>query len=614
MRGTDRGRRKKKNPARGRIIWVGGGIALLGLSLASREAAAQLAGPSLGVPTVGPGGTGAAGARGGGGSIATGIGGGISGFGNAPGAFTVPFGAYGLPPAPATVPPPLATTPVEIPSVPPAWLLTPSIQFGEAFNDNVNLAPKGSRIADFITTITPGLTLAGQSARVTLNVTYDPQELIFARSSPNTVLQQRLAGTGRAELWRQTLYVEGAASISQAYARSTGAVAPTTLTNNNNLQTVYTETASPYVLQHLGSYADSESRYRFTSTSTSATNGGGGSGIAPEITHELRQTLLGGEFFGRLGWQSLADYTRLERGQATGDPFSGTTGKDELLRTDLKYPVYQALSAIGGIGYERITDPTLVTQPKGVIWDVGLTYQPNQLVAATLTYGERFDRTDIEFNATYNLDPQLSLSAIYTQTIQTGQSLLAASQTPSGAGTTTGTTTTGTTTPGGLTVPGPLGPNPTTGGATGTSPSFGLSSGAFLAKTAEVAATLTKERNTYNATLYETKISGNTVVSTNTSTSAATVTAQRVFGGFFNWGHLLRPDLTANTGAGYYRTLFLDGTGRRDKVYTLSVGLTYNLSRTATATLSLSRSDQRSNITSDTLLDDIIMATIQKQF
>jgi uncharacterized protein (PEP-CTERM system associated) len=608
MRGRSRGRSKKKNTVRGRIIWVGGGIALLGLSLASREAAAQLAGPSIGVPTVGPGGTGAAGAMGGGGGIATGIGGGLNGFSNAPGAFTVPFGAYGLPPAPATAPPPLATGPVEIPSVPPAWLLTPSIQLGEAFNDNVNLAPKGSRISDFITTITPGLTLAGQSARVTLNVTYDPQELIFARSSPNTVLQQRLNGTGRAELWLQTLYVEGAASISQAYARATGAVAPTTLTTNNNLETVYTETASPYVLQHLGSYADSESRYRFTSTSTSATNGGGGSGIAPEITHELRQTLLGGEFFDRLGWQGLADYTRLERGQATGDPFSGTTAKDELLRTDFKYPVYQSFSAVAGIGYERITDPTLTTQPKGVIWDVGVTYQPNQLVAATLTYGQRFARNDIEFNATYNLDPQLSLSAIYTQTIQTGQSLLAASQTPSGASTaaTTGGTSTGGTSTGGAGIVGG-------GGATGTSPSFGLSSGAFLAKTGEVAATLTKERNTYSATLYETKISGNTVVSTNTA-SAATVTAERVFGGFLNWGHLLRPDLTANTGAGYYRTLFLDGTGRRDKVYTLSVGLTYNLSRTATATLSLSRSDQRSNITSDTLLDDIIMATIQKQF
>jgi uncharacterized protein (PEP-CTERM system associated) len=600
MRGSGRGRAKNKNRARGkRIVGIGGSLALAGLALGGADAAAQVSGISTGVPALGPGGTGAVGATGGGG-IATGIG----GFGAAPGAFTTPFAAYGLPPAPATAPPPPAVTPLEIPSVPPAWRLVPAIELGEAFTDNVNLAPPGARQSDFITTITPSLTLTGQTAHLNLDLTYAPQLLLFARTAPTSVLQQRLSGTGRAELWSQTLFVEGAASIAQAYARNTGPVAPTTLTTNNNLQTVYTETASPYLLQHFGTFADSESRYRFTSTSTSATTGAS-SDIAPEITHELRQTLLGGELFGRLGWQALGDYTRLERGQATGDPFSGTTAKDTLLRTDLKYPVYKALSAIGGIGYERITDPSLTTQPKGVIWDVGLTYQPNPLVAATLTYGKRFDRTDIEFNAAYNLDPQLSLNAIYTQTIQTGQSLIAgglltntATNTNTGANPTTGTA-----------------PPPTTIGANlGTSPSFGLTSGAFIAKTGEVAATLTKERNTYGATLYESKVSGNTTLTGSAAAAAATVTAERLFGGFVTWDHLLKPDLTSNASAGYYRALFLDGSGRHDNVYTISIGLTYNLSRNASATLSLSRSDQQSNIPADTLVVDIIMATVRKEF
>ena len=44
--------------------------------------------------------------------------------------------------------------------------------------------------------------------------------------------------------------------------------APTTLTTNGNLQTAYTENLSPYVRQHLGSYADSESRYVFSSVTT----------------------------------------------------------------------------------------------------------------------------------------------------------------------------------------------------------------------------------------------------------------------------------------------------------------------------------------------------------
>src|SRR5215469_7429538 len=44
-------------------------------------------------------------------------------------------------------------------TVPPAWTLTPSLEIGEAYNDNVNLAPPGAEVWDVITTITPGLQL-----------------------------------------------------------------------------------------------------------------------------------------------------------------------------------------------------------------------------------------------------------------------------------------------------------------------------------------------------------------------------------------------------------------------------------------------------------------------
>lgn len=600
MTGRSRGRSKNKNEARGTGIGLPGwrrsfGLSFLGLSILgfAGSAGAQVTAPSTYTPPAA------------GGGISTGIGGSIAG-GVGVGAPSGGFAAFGPPPAPATAPPPLPVGPLDIPTVPPAWLLVPSIEVGEAFNDNVNLAPRGSRVWDFITTVSPGLTLTGQTARLNVALTYNPQELIFARSSPSNVLQQRLLGTGRAELWREVLFVEGSASISQAFVRSTGPIAQTTLTTSNNLQTVSSETISPYVLQHLGSYANSESRYRFSKTETS------GAIIAPEQIHELRQTFLGGEFFGRLGWSLIGDMTQLERGQLAGDPFSGITSKDTLIRADFKYPVYQALAVIGGTGYERISDPTLSVQPKGVIWNAGLQYQPNELVFASLTYGQRFEQSDIEFNASYNLDPQLRLSASYTQTIQTSQSQLAGNTAGLAFDPTTGQFVTQGT-PGGI---------PITGGRVSAS---GISSGSFLAKTASLNATLTKERNTYSAQLYTSKVSGNattlgtTTLTAGTSsatfgTNAATVTAERIMGANTSWTHQLQPNLSSTAGAGYYRTLFQDGTGRRDNTYTVSIGLTYTLSRTASANLTLSRSDLRSNIAVNSLVDDIVMATIRKEF
>lgn len=514
-------------------------------------------------------------------------------FGLTPGALTTAAGAYGAPPpAAAVVEPPLAETPVEIPEVPPAWLLVPAISLGESFTDNANLAPAGSRVWDLITTVGPELNLTGQTARLNVALTYDPQELIFARSSPTTVLQERLLGTGTAIIWPEVLFFDANASINQAFVHPTGPVGPTTLTTSNNLTTVYAANASPYLRQHLGSYSDSETRYRFTTTSTDA------GGIAPEDIHELRQTLVSGEAFGRLGWQLTGDYTKLNRGHDPTDPFSGVSSKDELARADLSYPIYYSLSAVGGVGYERITDPTLSSPPKGIIWDTGVRYQPNQLVAATLTYGKRFNTTDIEFNGTYNLDPQLSLSAIYTETIQTSLSQF--------AGATNQTVT-----------------NPLTGLPVGTvtTSASGISSGAFLAKTAELDAVLTKERNTYSGKVYETKTGGNstttvssTTLATTSTASASAVIAERITGAALTWDHKLWPDLTATAGTSYYRARFGDGSGRVDNSYTLSLALAYTLSRTATANITLSRSDLRSNIAVDSLIVDTVTATIRKQF
>jgi len=510
-------------------------------------------------------------------------------------------GAYGAP-APAiavAAPPDNAAAALDIPTVPPAWLLTPSFELGETFTDNVNLSPRGSRVWDVITTASPGLAVTGQTSRLRLGLTYNPQEVIYARSSPHTALQQRLLGTGTGELWRDILYFDLSASISQAFIRPTGAIGPTTLTNNNNLQTVYTLNASPYLRQHLGSYADSETRYRFSTASTS------GSGIAPETINELRETVFGGEVFGRLHWTLTGDYTRLDRAQDTTDQFGGTASKDELVRADFSYPLWQGISAIGGVGYERIVDPTLSSQPKGVIWNAGLQYQPNELVAATLTYGERFDRSDIELNATYNLDPQLRLSALYTQTIQTSLSQLAGSTNQTLLG------------PNGLPVT-PTGGTPGTPGTLTSTSTFGISSGSFFARTAELDAVLTKERNTYSLRAFASKQSGSSTTTTAGTavnpTANSTATAERIFGAAVSWNHKLRADLSATAGGSYYRSLFLDGTGRRDKTFLFTLGLNYTLSRTARATISLSRSDLRSNISANDLISDVVMATIRKEF
>src|SRR6185312_8308895 len=89
--------------------------------------------------------------------------------------------------------------------LPGTWVITPSVEVGETWNDNITLAPKGSETRDFITTVTPGLNILLQAPRVNFAVNYAQQALIFAGHSNFDTLQQRLAGKGRAEIIPENL-------------------------------------------------------------------------------------------------------------------------------------------------------------------------------------------------------------------------------------------------------------------------------------------------------------------------------------------------------------------------------------------------------------------------
>lgn len=500
-----------------------------------------------------------------------------------PPAITAPGGVAGIKPVDAAAP--------EAGGVgqPPAWLLTPSLEIGEIYNDNVALAPKGSEVWDFITTVSPGLNLIGNTPRATLNLTYDPQELIFARGTFANTLQQRLLGTGRAELWREVLFFEASASIDQEFLRNSGPIGTTTLTTSSNLQTVEAATASPYLLQHLGQYADSETRYRFSTVTTS------GDTIAPEQIHEARQRFTSGEYFGRLSWALTGDAVKVDRLKGTADPLGGTSAQDDLVRVDLKYPIYRALSAIGGAGYERISDPALIQQPRGAIWNVGLLYQPNQFASALLTYGRRFDRSDVEFDANYTPTPDLHIRGIYSLSVQTSQSQIATSLSQLSTG------------PNGALINSRTG-LPFTGVSTGTpgtlTSAFGIASGAFLERRFELDADVTRGRNRYSAAVYDVKDSGD----------VAAIASERIIGGAIGWDRQLWPNLSFTAGAAYYRASFLDGSGRIDNSYNIDLGLVYTLSLKTTARLTVSRLDTESNSVANSVVNDLVMVFIRKQF
>jgi len=431
------------------------------------------------------------------------------------------------------------------------------------------------------------LNLVGQSAHVNLALTYDPQLLLFALGTSSPVVQQQLLGTGKIEIVPHEVFVDGSASIAQAYVNTAGAFAPTTVTTNNNLQTVEAVNFSPYIDHHLGSYADTETRYRFSLVTT------GANGIGSQTTNQFISTIKGGDYFGLLGLTLTSSYTKTGGLSTTTGVAGNASNIDELERLDIVYPIYDRVSATSSIGYEKIKDPTLTKQPSGVLWDIGLRYDPSPYASVSVSYGHHPIGTDFGFSARYDVSAQLHLNASYSQTVQTTQSLIAANLNGLVVG------------PGGVLI------NPKTGlpATPGNQPfgpgvvPFSLTNGSFLDKRFELDATATRGRNTFNVMAYDDRQSDQVGQSN-----------QQAIGGTFGWIRQLWPNLTSNVSASYARISFLDGSGRADNYYAASANLAYTLSRTASMQLSFVRSDRQSSLKQNSLVDDLVTLSLQKQF
>ena len=137
-----------------------------------------------------------------------------------------------------------------------------------------------------------------------------------------------------------------------------------------------------------------------------------------------------------------------------------------------------------------------------------------------------------------------------------------------------------------------------------SSSAFGITSGSFLQTRTEADATFTSGRNSYFATVYETKESGN----------SGTISAEKIRGGSVSWNRQLWPDLSSNLGGAYNHNIFEDNSGRTDDFYSAFFGLNYNFGRDASANLSISRSDTESNIATNSVANDIITVSLQKKF
>lgn len=305
------------------------------------------------------------------------------------------------------------------PSLAGDWRITPSLGGTETFTDNAR-STSNNRKSDLITTVSPGVSVTGTGRQLTLDFDYTFNYDKYLDNSDLDGWRNAFTGGGRAEMIKESVFLDLRGSISQETIDRRGQVTATERSGAGNQSDVYTYSVSPYWQNRFGSFAESELRYRFAqsifSTPSSDVNDNtvqSPNSASDSTTNQFSGNLVSGSDFGNLLWRLSGDASNTDRERGTLETRTGEVA--------LQYAVTRTVSVLAGGGYDEIDDPTLIRDLSGPFWNTGLQLTPSSRTKLRFLGGQRYNDTNFAGELSYQITPRMTLAANYSDTILTQQ-------------------------------------------------------------------------------------------------------------------------------------------------------------------------------------------------
>ncbi len=208
------------------------------------------------------------------------------------------------------------------------WKITPGISLSERYSDNVNLATTGQERSDWITEVTPRISLRRQGARIKANVDYSLQGLLYADDSGRNTVNHNLNGRANAELKEGWFYLDASARVSQVLDSLSGGAGQGDGVGIGNTSSVGAYSVSPYLKHRFGSAATVEARLAQDEVFV------GTAGIADSSTTRFKLSAVSGKDFFPLSWDARYDKadTSNSVGADTGSEHANANARYRLSR------------------------------------------------------------------------------------------------------------------------------------------------------------------------------------------------------------------------------------------------------------------------------------------
>ncbi len=286
------------------------------------------------------------------------------------------------------------------------WSIEPVISGQETYNDNITLAPSGSELGDFITSIAPGLRLKRKGRRLDLELYYSLQFLRYMDNPDFNDSFRQLSVNSSSEILDERLFVDLNLNLSSQNIGNTGRTATDNLSVTTDRDDVLTYVISPYWEQRIGNISNIYLRYTIDEVDSDSVSG--------STSNKLEFSLSSGPRFTRFLWDIIFENEKIDNDDGSSTRFT-------TLRGDLRYLITRKIALKFSLGKDSNDFSSSSGSVNGSLWSIGAVWNPSTRTSFEATIGERFFGSDTFIKLSHKTR-RTRWSATFTQEASTTRS------------------------------------------------------------------------------------------------------------------------------------------------------------------------------------------------
>lgn len=259
-----------------------------------------------------------------------------------------------------------------------AWQVTPSVEVKETWSDNAALRPDDQKESQFITSVSPGISIINNTPRLQFAASYRLSAFAYSNNRVNGTdrFNHNLDATVKGKVIQDFLFFEAQAGVSQTPTSAFGPVSDNDYSSANRSE-VRTWRVSPYIVHRFGGFATAELRYAHDLVDSDA------AGFGRSTADTASLSINSGPVFRTVGWGFQASRQNLDDSIAPASSTSTALLSGRYLLT----PLF-SLTATGG--YDKFDYAGMGQSTQGASWSGGFAWNPSSRTSLTANAGKRY--------------------------------------------------------------------------------------------------------------------------------------------------------------------------------------------------------------------------------